>query len=175
MHTYMWLVIDARDYACDSQTNWTGVLLTWHSDQYPVWGTTVSLCESTEIGKPDQLLTKRYQVQFRFREGTSSTVAFVKAVRQHRDKYAERETETETERRPKQWDNRGNGDKVCLPLAGEMLSQHCWHTRLICVSLNVTIFMCFIIQTFVKLLGSPHFTPGTAGTGWGTKHWATQN
>ena len=167
MYTYMWQVIDARDYACDSQTNWTGVLLTWHSGQYPVWGTTVSLCESTEIGKPDQLLTKRYQVQFRFREGTSSTVAFVKAVRQHRDKYAERETETE--RRPKQWDNRGNGDKVGLPLAGELLTQKTDK------SMNVTIFICFIIQTFVKLLGSHHFTPGTAGTGWGTKHWAIQN
>ena len=167
MHTYMWLVIDARDYACDSQTNWTGVLLTWHSDQF---GHCLLVWYNRDWKTGPAI---RYQVQFRFREGTSSTVAFVKAVRQHRDKYAERETETE--RRPKQWDNRGNGDKVCLPLAGEMLSQHCWHTRLICVSLNVTIFMCFIIQTFVKLLGSPHFTPGTAGTGWGTKHWATQH
>ena len=56
------------------------------------------MSEITEIGKPDQLLTKRYQVQFRFREGTSSTVAFVKAVRQHRDESAETETETETDR-----------------------------------------------------------------------------
>ena len=136
MHTYMWLVIDARDYACDSQTNWTGVLLTWHSDQYPVWGTTVSLCEILEIGKPDKLLTKRYQVQFWFREGTSSTVAFVKAVRQHRDKYAERETETE--RRPKQWDNRGNGDKVCLPLTGELLTH----------KTDMCIIKCHICQTF---------------------------
>ena len=49
----MWLCIHSCDFACESQRNWTSVLLSqqcWPDpDQFPV-----SLCQITEIGKPDR-------------------------------------------------------------------------------------------------------------------------